>query len=199
MTVTRFLIALVPAAAVAAGNYVVLGQLGAAGAPAASVGWLVVSPLVLGLVVATLLPRSAAPVIEPTAAAPPAEPPTDAALRLLGVLQEEGRLVDFLEEDLSTYSDDQIGAAARGIHEGCRKALRERIAFTPVLRGAEGESVVVEAGFDPVAIRLTGSVNGAPPFRGVLRHAGWRAGEPKLPARAGHDPHVIAPAEVEIP
>src|SRR5437867_3759510 len=82
-------------------------------------------------------------------AVPPAPPPTDAALRLLGALQEEGRLVDFLEEDLSPYPDDQIGAAVRTIHEGCRKALRERIAVEPVLRGAEGETVTVEAGFDP--------------------------------------------------
>lgn len=200
MTVTRLLIALVPAAAVAGGNYVVLGQLDAAGAPAACVGWLVASPLVLGLVVATLLPRSASPVGERAAVAPPpAEPPTVAALRLLGVLQEEGRLVDFLEEDLSGYPDDQIGAAARGIHEGCRNALRDRVAFTPVLNGAEGESVMVEAGFDPAAVRLTGNVSGGPPFRGVLRHGGWRAGEVKLPARPGHDPHVIALAEVEIP
>lgn len=203
MTVTRFLSAVIPAAVIAAGNYVVLQRL----APGAALGcptcaaWLVASPLVVGVLLALLLPRaggaaSVAAAVSPPA--PPAPPPTDAALRLLGSLQEEGRLVDFLEEDLGSYSDDQIGAAVRGIHEGCRKALRERIAVEPVLRGAEGETVTVEVGFDPVAIRLTGNVTGTPPFRGVLRHAGWRAVSVVVPERSGHDPRVIAPAEVEL-
>jgi hypothetical protein len=198
MTVTRLLIALVPAAAVAAGNYVVLQQVSGIGGCGWCVAWLLAGPLVLGLVVATVLPRAMVPVAAPVPP-PPAVPTTDAALRLLALLQEEGRLVDFLAEDVGAYPDDQIGAAARGIHEGCRKALRDRVAFTPVLPGAEGESVVVEAGFDPAVIRLTGNVSGAPPFRGVLRHGGWRAGDVRLPARPGHDAHVIAPAEVEIP
>jgi hypothetical protein len=120
------------------------------------------------------------------------------ALRLLAVLQEEGRLVDFLEEDLGAYGDEQVGAAARGIHAGCRKALRERVTLEPVLGGAEGAEVVVEEGFDPATIRLTGNVSGTPPFRGVLRHAGWRVRAATLGPRPGHDPHVIAPAEVEI-
>src|SRR5688572_25231603 len=53
-------------------------------------------------------------------AAPPApEPPklhaapTESALQLLGLLQREGRLLDFLMEDMSGYADAEIGAAAR--------------------------------------------------------------------------------------
>ncbi len=93
----------------------------------------------------------------------------------------------------------QIGAAVRGIHEGCRKALAERVVFEPVLRAAEGETVTLEPGFDAAAIRLTGNVAGEPPFRGVLRHAGWRVVRGTFPARRGHDLNLIAPAEVEIP
>jgi len=191
------IVALVPAAAIAAGNYAIAGLLaGGAIACLSCVAWLVGAPLLLALFLAAVLPRVATPT--EAASAPPVAPHDDGALRLLGVLQEEGRLVDFLEEDLSAYPDEQIGAAARGIHEACRKALREHVALEPVLRASEGETVTVEPGFDPAAIRLTGNVSGAPPFRGVIRHPGWRARQATLPVRRGHDPHVIAPAEVEI-
>jgi hypothetical protein len=198
MTVTRLLIAFLPALAIAAGNYGVLRELPPV--CASCVAWLVASPIALALLLVVMLPPPSVAAAQPAAAdaCPSPPPPPDAALRLLGLMQEEGRLVDFLEEDLASYPDDQIGAAVRGIHEGCRKALRERIAFSPILPGREGESVVVEPGFDPAAIRLTGNVTGTPPFRGVLRHAGWRAERATIPARPGQDPHVIAPAEVEI-
>jgi hypothetical protein len=198
MTPTRFILALLPSAVVAFGNYAVLARLVDPAACPSCTAWLVGGPLLLGVMLAILLPAPTGVLVEGPSPAPPCPPPDESALRLLGVLQEEGRLVDFLEEDLTSYPDEQIGAAVRGIHEGCRKALRERVAIEPVLRGAEGETVTVDAGFDPAAIRLTGNVTGAPPFRGVLRHAGWRATRAAVPERRGHDPHVLAPAEVEI-
>jgi hypothetical protein len=204
MTVTRLLIALVPAAAVATGNYVVAGLLTNAAAPChACLAWLVGAPIVLGVLLASVTPRPAAPAapVHPVPASPPPpppEPPGTAALALLATLQEEGRLVDFLEEDLSGYADEQIGAGVREIHDKCRTALRSRVSLAPVLQAAEGEPVTVEPGFDPAAIRLTGKVAGAPPFRGVLRHKGWRVTQSTLQPRRDHDPHVIAPAEVEI-
>jgi hypothetical protein len=197
MTPTRLILALLPASAVSAANYAVLARLVDLAACPSCTAWIVGAPLVLALALAALL-RAPTQAVVAVPAPPPAPPAEDAALRLLGLLQEEGRLVDFLEEDLSGYPDDQIGAAVRGIHEGCRKALRERVQIEPVLRAAEGETVTVDAGFDPAAIRLTGNVSGAPPFRGVLRHAGWRATRAALPERRGQDPHVLAPAEVEI-
>lgn len=123
----------------------------------------------------------------------------DAALQLLSLLQREGRLVDFLEEDVASFSDAQVGAAARVVHEGCRKALREHVPMEPVRSEDEGTKLTLEKGYDPKAIRLTGNVTGEPPFRGTLAHRGWRASEVKLPKMAeGHDPRVIAPAEVEL-
>ena len=122
-------------------------------------------------------------------------------LRVLAVLQRDGRLIDFLEEDIDPYSDAQIGAAVRDIHRGCRKALHEYLKIEPVLGAAEDERVTVAAGFDPAAIRLIGNVNGSPPFQGVLKHHGWRARAvqlPALPASKG-DASVLSPAEVEIP
>jgi hypothetical protein len=195
----RLLIALVPAAAIAAGNYFLVVSSPGSIPDARLTAWFVAAPLLLAVFLAMTLPGAAVPAPAATAPeSPPRDTSADGALRLLAILQEGGRLVDFLEEDIGAYSDEQIGAAARGIHEGCRKALRDRVALEPVLAGAEGESVVVEPGFDPAAVRLTGNVAGAPPFRGVLRHPGWRARGATLPARGGQDPHVVAPAEVEI-
>jgi hypothetical protein len=122
-----------------------------------------------------------------------------AALQLLGVLQREGRLVDFLEEDLTGYPDAAIGAAARTVHEGCKRAIQELFKLEPVLRQPEGAVVEVAQGFDPAAVRLTGNVVGKPPFKGSLRHHGWRAQEVTLPPSAdGMDPAIVAPAEVEL-
>ena len=68
------------------------------------------------------------------------------------------------------------------------------------LAGADQITVEVPAGFDPSAIRLTGNVSGRPPFRGTLKHHGWRVKDYKLPAAPeGQDELVVMPAEVEIP
>jgi hypothetical protein len=121
------------------------------------------------------------------------------ALQLLALLQREGRLVDFLEQDIATFPDADIGAAARVVHEGSRKALRAHVKLTPVRSEEEGAKVTLAAGFDPGAVKLTGKVEGSAPFQGVLRHRGWRATSIELPtAVKGHDAHVICPAEVEL-
>lgn len=123
----------------------------------------------------------------------------DAALQLLALLQREGRFVDFLQEDVSSFSDTDIGAAARVVHEGCKKALDEHFTVEPVHEKDEGASVKVEAGFDAHAIRLTGNVVGEAPFTGTLSHRGWRCTDVRLPQMSeSHDPRVLAPAEVEL-
>ena len=121
------------------------------------------------------------------------------AARLLAVLQREGRLVDFLREDVGAYEDAQIGAAVRGVHAGCRKVLDEFVKLEPVMAGSEGSVVAVEAGFDASAIRLVGDVQGEPPYRGTLAHHGWKAAALKLPELPeSMDAMVVAPAEVEV-
>ncbi|MDB4967925.1 MAG: hypothetical protein JWN44_3614 [Myxococcales bacterium] len=123
----------------------------------------------------------------------------DGAVQLLAILQREGRLLDFLQEEVDAYSDAQIGAAVRDIHRGCKKALAEHMPMEPVLRDAENAQVRVDAGFDPSRIRLVGNVVGEPPFTGALRHHGWRISKVSLPVPArGTDPSVVAPAEVEL-
>jgi len=126
--------------------------------------------------------------------------PTGPDLRVLAVLQRDGRLVDFLQEEIDPYTDAQIGAAVRDIHRGCRKALRDYLTVSPILAGEEESEVTIAPDFDPASIRLTGNVQGSPPFRGVLKHHGWRVEEVHLPALPGarDDSSVLAPAEVEI-
>ncbi len=123
----------------------------------------------------------------------------DAALQLLGLLQREGRFIDFLEEDVSSFSDADIGAAARVVHDGCKKALDEHFTIAPVHEKEEGTSVKVEKGFDAHRIRLTGNVVGEAPYKGQVTHRGWQVSEVRLPKMSeGHDPKIIAPAEVEL-
>jgi hypothetical protein len=120
-------------------------------------------------------------------------------LHLLTVLQKEGRLVDFFQEDMEMYEDEQIGAAVRSIHANCRKTLDKSLAITSVVDDNEGDKITVEAGFNPEAIKLTGRVIGEPPFTGIVRHKGWRAQKANLPDLAvSKDPTIISPAEVEI-
>jgi hypothetical protein len=130
---------------------------------------------------------------------PAADVGGDAVLHLLASLQKEGRFIDFLHEDLAGYDDAQVGAAVRPIHEGCRQALRERVKIERVYDREEGAEIVVEKGFDPARIRLTGDVHGEPPFRGTLQHGGWRASKVDLPKTSAElDATVLAPAEVEV-
>jgi len=135
-------------------------------------------------------------------AAPPAvsaEEKKARALQLLGMLQKEGRLLDFLQENIDDYDDAQVGAAVRAIHRDCKKVIEEHLQVEPVMDGEEDSSVEVPVGFDPSRIRLIGNVTGDPPFSGLLRHHGWRAAEVDIPSPAeSADPTVIAPAEVEL-
>jgi len=129
----------------------------------------------------------------------PREPDVSSALQLLALLQREGRFVDFLQQDVSGFEDAQIGAAARVVHDGCRTALARHAKIVPVRSEAEGSRIELGAGFDAASIRLTGNVRGGAPYRGVLKHRGWRAEELTLPRAVGdHDRRLLASAEVEL-
>jgi len=123
----------------------------------------------------------------------------DGALQVLSLFQREGRLVDFLQQDIASFPDADIGAAARVVHDGCRKALRSHFDVERVRTEPEGTKVTIPAGFDAAAVKLTGDVKGAAPYDGTLRHSGWRVSSARLPERVtGHDARVVFPAEVEL-
>ena len=144
----------------------------------------------------TPAPAPAAPVPAPTVLR---ETTPEAALQLLTLLQREARLIDFANENLTAYADADIGAAARVVHEGCARVLKEHFTIQPVRSEAEGARVTLEEGFDAASVRLTGNVVGKAPFKGTLSHRGWRATDVRLPQLAKeHDASVIAPAEVEL-
>lgn len=142
---------------------------------------------------------AAAPTPRPTAPAARAAVRSE-AVSLLAVLQREGRLVDFLKENISGYSDAQIGAAVRDVHRDCAAVIDRLFALKPVRNEAEGASIELPAGFDANRLRLTGSVGGAGPWRGQLRHAGWEATKVEVPEYTGtaEGARVVAPAEVEV-
>lgn len=120
-------------------------------------------------------------------------------LHLFSVLQREGRLMDFFSEDLDEYDDEQIGAAVRNIHDNCKKVMNKYLTAAPVVKQEEDDEILVEQGFDPNEIKLTGNVTGEPPFKGIVRHRGWKAAKLEMPSLSGKkDPDIIAPAEVEI-
>ena len=138
----------------------------------------------------------------PTPVAPTLAPEAAHAsgLFLLGMLQREGRLIDFLQEDVSGYSDAEVGAAARVVHDGCRKVLREYLPVAAVVPQNEGDKITVPAGFDANRYRLSGNVTGQAPYAGSLKHHGWVATDVKLPpVPTTMDVKVLAPAEVELP
>jgi Domain of unknown function (DUF2760) len=125
--------------------------------------------------------------------------PSDGALQMLGILQRDARLIDFLMEDISAYSDDQVGAAVRNLHEQCRDSLNRYLSLAPVIDGVEGSFTKLDSN-DPATVKLLGNVpvNGKAPG-GVLRHKGWKAVKIDLPPIVpGSNSIVIAPAEIEI-
>ncbi len=127
------------------------------------------------------------------------EPTPDAALQLLGLLQNQARFIDFIKEDIAAYSDADIGIAARVVHEGCNKAINEHFTLAPVRSEPEGGKITLPKGFDAASVRLTGNIVGDAPFTGILIHKGWQVTGIRLPKLTqGHNANIIAPAEVEL-
>jgi len=163
----------------------------------------------LALLVIVLVSRDERPEPEPPKADAAEPMPVAAAgnqaeaeiVSFLALLQERGRLVDFLMEDITTYDNPQVGAAARVVHEGCKAALREHFQIRSVREESEGLSVTIPVGYAADEYRLIGNIRGAGPFSGTLVHRGWKTEWVKLPRIVRVDPDrlpTIAPAEVEL-
>jgi len=139
-------------------------------------------------------------VIQPPSPPPPAENTAEAEIvAFFALLQEKGRLVDFLMEDLASYEDAEIGAAARVVHEGCKQVLQEHFKIHAIAEADEGSQITVPAGFAADEYRLVGKLSGDPPFTGKLVHKGWKTDAVKLPRLVNtRRLPAIAPAEVEL-
>jgi hypothetical protein len=165
--------------------------------------------LLLAIIVLALSFLTETRKVSPAAVAPvAAQPPAPAAnqaeaevVAFVGLLQEKGRLVDFLMEDVAPYDDKQVGAAARVVHQGCREVLHEHFKVSPISEAEEGSRITVPAGYEADEYRLVGRIGGGPPFTGTLLHKGWKTESVKLPRihKAGEKRlPSIAPAQVEL-
>ena len=165
--------------------------------------------LALAIVVLALYffgaPREApAPAAAPVAAQPPPPAANQAeaeVVAFVSLLQEKGRLVDFLMEDVTPYDDKQVGAAARVVHQGCREVLNDSFRITPISQAEEGSRITVPAAYAADEYRLLGKISGDPPFTGTLLHKGWKTESVKLPRILKSDEErlpSIAPAQVEL-
>ncbi len=139
-----------------------------------------------------VIPMKAAPAPAPK----PQSGPADGAVQILSVLQRDARLVDFLMEDISAYSDEQVGAAVRDVQVQSRQALERYLKLQPVIDGVEGDFTKTD-GLAAASVKLVGNVppSGKAPG-GVLRHKGWKAEKVDLPTLPPGN--VLAPAEIEV-
>jgi len=164
--------------------------------------------IALGLLVAILLirgegtgPKSRTQTAQPMPVPPASNQAEAETVSFLATLQERGRLIDFLMDDITTYDDAQVGAAARVVHQGCKAALQEHFRIRPIREEGEGSSVTISAGYPADEYRLIGKISGPGPFSGTLVHHGWRTDFVRLPRIVRVDPDrlpTIAPAEVEL-
>ena len=164
--------------------------------------------IALGLLIASLLIRGEKAERESrTETARPAPVPAEGnraeaeIVSFLAIFQERGRLIDFLMDDITTYDDAQVGAAARVVHQGCKAALQEHVRIGPIREESEGSSVTISAGYAADEYRLIGKISGPGPFSGTLLHHGWKIDSVNLPRLVRADPErlpTIAPAEVEL-
>jgi hypothetical protein len=144
------------------------------------------------------LARRGAPKPQAASSAPAAPRASDGALQMLSILQRDSRLIDFIMEDVAAYSDDQVGAAVRGLHDQARESLARYVKLEPVIDGVEG-TFTKPTSSDPAAVKFVGNVPAGKPSGGLLRHKGWRAAKIDLPPlNAKQDSAIIAPAEIEI-
>lgn len=147
-----------------------------------------------------------APKAPPPAPKPPPPPvvtPEDGALQMLGMLQRDARILDFFMEDISAYTDEQIGAAAREVHGKTCQIIVRCFAPQPIIDAVEGSAVTAPPGDTASGSQLVKFIGNVPASGkakgGALRHRGWRATLATLPKlSAQQDLTILAPAEIEV-
>ncbi len=137
--------------------------------------------------------------VKPVSAAIPQNQAQAEVVTLLGIFQEKGRFVDFLMEDITPYSDADVGGVARAVHQGCKEALSEHFHIESISSEGEGATITVPAGYSADEFRLVGNLSGEAPFTGKVVHKGWKTTSVKLPRVLKTDRlPAIAPAQIEV-
>ena len=118
---------------------------------------------------------------------------------LLSLFQKQGRLVDFLQQDIASFSNAEVGEAARVVHDGCARILGDYFTMEAIRTEEEGALVSVDADYNLSEITLTGNLRGSAPYRGELLHHGWKISDQHPPEQL--DPKarfIVQPAEIEV-
>ena len=124
-------------------------------------------------------------------------------IQLLNLLQQKGRFLDFLMEDILEHSDEDLGSAARFVHQGCSQIMKEYFKIMPLSEQKEGEQMVLEKDHDPYKfLLLEGTINQEQQEVKII-HRGWVTTNINLPKASksntsSHNTGIISPIELEI-
>jgi hypothetical protein len=133
-----------------------------------------------------------------------AAPSRSDALTLLSALQREARFLDLVQESLDSYSDAQVGAAARDVIKQSRAVLQRMFGIERLVAHNEGDPIPIPE--NPTAVRwrlIQNSSLGATQSESIQQatvvHPGWQAKHVQLPQWTGshEDALVLAPTEVD--
>ncbi|MFZ9035882.1 MAG: DUF2760 domain-containing protein [Francisellaceae bacterium] len=121
------------------------------------------------------------------------------AKQLLALLQQKGRFIDFINENIDTFSDEEIAAAARIVHQGCQKMIKEHIGISVIREEAEDSKITLEPNFDRHSIELSGNIHNQKQFSGILLHKGWKVDRIHLPTLSDQgNADIIQAAKIEV-
>ena len=121
------------------------------------------------------------------------------AVILLSALQREARFIDFMKESLDSFTDAQIGSAARSVHRESAKTLERFFSIKELAENSEGTEIEIPQPADPDRYSLTGNVTSSA-RKGKIRHCGWKITKCDLPVWNGEEKNkeIISPIEIEI-
>lgn len=121
------------------------------------------------------------------------------ALTLLATLQREARLIDLVQEPLSSYGDAQVGAAARQVLQDTQKVLKRLFDIEPIEAAEEGTVVRLPEQASRGAYSFTDGAAVSPGGSARIVHGGWRANRVQVPIWTGEpsEAMILTPAEVE--
>jgi hypothetical protein len=121
----------------------------------------------------------------------------DSSLLLLSLMQREARLIDFLMEDITEYSNEQVGAAIRDVHKKASGILKR--CYDPIALVAQEGEVDLEVAYNAEVWDVSGKIPQAGSFKAEVIHSGWMAQKLELPVWKGSlaNRMLISPAQAE--
>lgn len=127
-----------------------------------------------------------------------------AVVQFIARLQEKGRFLDFIMDDIAAYDNESVGAAARIVHQGCCDVMHDSFTIETIFPGEEMEEITLADNYDSHLFRLVGNVPENAPYEGHVLHRGWKTTRVNLAQVVNTEEHIetarsiMAPADVEI-